>query len=95
MQDDEPLQRNTVHVCGGGVGGSLTLPDLPLPYTLGYEKTNGCPITVRALSLELRASCMSCVTCGVMLPTCPCPTCWATTWHTAAHGAAAFVPALC
>ena len=47
VQDDEALQPKRVQVCGGGVGGSLQLPDLPLGYTLGYEKTNGCPITVR------------------------------------------------
>ena len=43
-QDREPLRMDTVRLCGGGTGGSLQVADLPMGYTLGYEKVNGCPV---------------------------------------------------
>ena len=43
-QDHELLRIDTVRLCGGGTGGSLQVADLPMGYTLGYEKANGCPV---------------------------------------------------
>ena len=46
VQDREVLDQNASQLCGGGTGGTLQLPDLPIGYTLGYEKANGCPVSV-------------------------------------------------
>ena len=69
-QDREPLRMDTVRLCGGGTGGSLQVADLPMGYTLGYEKANGCPVQLSvsrcapALYISLVLSCTA-ISCGM------------------------------
>ena len=47
---------DTAKLCGGGTGGSLQLSDLPMGYTLGYEKVNGCPVQLAVSRCSLLVS---------------------------------------
>ena len=46
LQDQEPLSLRGADLCGGGTGQPLQQQDLPLGFTLGYAKANGCPVEV-------------------------------------------------
>ena len=42
------LSADSADLCGGGTGAVLQQADLPLGFTLGYAKANGCPVEVRS-----------------------------------------------